>query len=410
MKYALFEYDTENIGDEIQSIAARRFLPEVDAFVNRDRVRSWSPEEPTKIIVNGWFMHPPYLWPPKADAHVDPLLISMYIDETDEQVLKTFFSESGLQYLRSHGPVGARDLSTLNLLEDHGVESYFSGCLTLTLQQDPNVAKQDYILAVDVPEDIVEMIRRHTSRPVIEVSPYYDSMMQRKDRFQLAEYFLFLYQSAHSVVTTRLHALLPSLALQTPVLLLKDHLKYDPKRYAGLDSLGLSATDTEYLEDYSLFDVDNPPANPDDYLQIRQRLIDRASEFTGHDNPYSFSTVDFTTIAYNESYVRQFTRGFSALNKQALLSGDKAWLQEQKLDLEHRYSCLAAEMKKQQNADAEKIQNLETRIQSLNSQCKHEKQEYEKRIAHMLDSHIWKIGSVVTYPARYIKAKFEKDN
>lgn len=35
VKYALFSYSTENIGDEIQSIAASRFLPQIDYYINR---------------------------------------------------------------------------------------------------------------------------------------------------------------------------------------------------------------------------------------------------------------------------------------------------------------------------------------------------------------------------------------
>ena len=35
IKYALLSYDTENIGDEIQSLAAKRFLPRVDLLLNR---------------------------------------------------------------------------------------------------------------------------------------------------------------------------------------------------------------------------------------------------------------------------------------------------------------------------------------------------------------------------------------
>lgn len=54
MKYGLFKYETENIGDEIQSIAARRFLPSVDTYIDRDRLGEYCPDEETKIITNGW--------------------------------------------------------------------------------------------------------------------------------------------------------------------------------------------------------------------------------------------------------------------------------------------------------------------------------------------------------------------
>ena len=102
------------------------------------------------------------------------------------------------------------------------------------------------------------MVQSHTGRSVIHASPYFDANMSQDDRFQLAEYFLYLYQSAAAVISTRLHAMLPALALETPVFLVKDRSKYDEKRYAGLAELVNSATDEEYLNDYSLFDVDAP--------------------------------------------------------------------------------------------------------------------------------------------------------
>ena len=74
-------------------------------------------------------MHAPYQWPPKS-GKVIPLTVSMYIDQADSKVLDTFFSDTSIKYLNDHGPVGARDLSTLELLQKHGVESYFSGCMT----------------------------------------------------------------------------------------------------------------------------------------------------------------------------------------------------------------------------------------------------------------------------------------
>ena len=51
-KYALFSYNSDNIGDEIQSIAARRFLPRVDYYINRDNINGakFSKNEKIKII------------------------------------------------------------------------------------------------------------------------------------------------------------------------------------------------------------------------------------------------------------------------------------------------------------------------------------------------------------------------
>ena len=82
IKYALYKYSTENIGDEIQSIAARRFLPQVDYYIDRDRIGEWknaNQDETVKLIANGWYMRDPFMWPP-TDKTLNPLLISMYVE------------------------------------------------------------------------------------------------------------------------------------------------------------------------------------------------------------------------------------------------------------------------------------------------------------------------------------------
>ena len=394
MKYGLFKYETENIGDEIQSIAARRFLPSVDAYIDRDRLGEYCPDEETKIITNGWFMHAPYQWPPKS-GKVIPLTVSMYIDQADSKVLDTFFSDTSIKYLNDHGPVGARDLSTLELLQKHGVESYFSGCMTLTLQRDPSIPKGVFVLAVDVPQSVVEMVQSHTGRSVIHASPYFDANMSQDDRFQLAEYFLYLYQSAAAGISTRLHAMLPALALETPVFLVKDRSKYDEKRYAGLAELVNSATDEEYLNDYSLFDVDAPKKNPESYLKIRERLIEKAANFTGFDSDSSFRTVVFSHIADNESYIRLFTRGFHSLNRELLLEGDKKWLQEQCDDLRRIRQHLDEEVQ-----DAQKKQND---LSLQNDILRKRIEVMENRIEVMEKSSSWRIGRTITAPGRKLK-------
>lgn len=68
-KYALFTYSTGNVGDDIQSLAARRFLPQVDYMVNRDYMNDFhlDTDEEIKLIMNGWYSiilkvsHPTFL-------------------------------------------------------------------------------------------------------------------------------------------------------------------------------------------------------------------------------------------------------------------------------------------------------------------------------------------------------------
>ena len=62
-RYGILSYNSFNIGDEIQSIAASRFLPRIDYRINREQLslfRTESPEERVDLIMNAW-----YMWRPK---------------------------------------------------------------------------------------------------------------------------------------------------------------------------------------------------------------------------------------------------------------------------------------------------------------------------------------------------------
>ena len=52
--YGLLSYETENIGDEIQSLAAKRFIPKIDLFIDRDKLNKIKSGKNIKIILNGF--------------------------------------------------------------------------------------------------------------------------------------------------------------------------------------------------------------------------------------------------------------------------------------------------------------------------------------------------------------------
>ena len=46
MKYGIIMYkDTENIGDDVQTYVAEKYLPRVDYIIDRDNITSFVPKE-----------------------------------------------------------------------------------------------------------------------------------------------------------------------------------------------------------------------------------------------------------------------------------------------------------------------------------------------------------------------------
>lgn len=283
-KFALLSYSTNNLGDEIQSIAARQFLPQTDFFVDRD---DWTtggpaPADAAKIILNGWFTHNPEKWPPPS--FLSPCLISMHI--TREQYKPTTLTApsvtllegQSLDYLRRHQPVGGRDLWTTSLLEQHGVESYFSGCLTLTLGAEDKRARENFICAVDLPEKAYQVLLGRTGTPILRLGHRDKSGGTFEERSAKAGRLLSLYAHAKCVVTTRLHCALPCLALGTPVLFINDAA--DQYRLSGLITLVRNCTVDTFEANSPDFDFDRPAPNSGAHLSLRNALIARLESFT----------------------------------------------------------------------------------------------------------------------------------
>src|SRR5262249_25197760 len=110
MRYCTLEYrHSDNIGDEIQSLAAEQYLPRVDAFIDRD-AGLHDVSEPSFVFMNGWFKHGPThwrddateCWPPAAALR--PGFIGFHIAYPE------LVTDAFLDYCRQWQPIGCRDL------------------------------------------------------------------------------------------------------------------------------------------------------------------------------------------------------------------------------------------------------------------------------------------------------------
>jgi hypothetical protein len=282
-------YSTINIGDDIQAIAAKRFLPDNAIPIDREYINTINSPFKIKTIVNGWFMHeksssgeyflsplPEKSWPPAPS--IEPFFISIHLTGSFQP---TVFSEENIEYLKAHAPIGARDFYTLEALQQKGIPSYFSGCLTLTLE-NMHTERNDIIYLVDLDDASVGYIKSKVSSPVVVITHGKPLLMSLSayHRLQYANYILDLYRKAKCVVTTRLHTALPCLAFKTPVLMVDKHdLGNKDSRFWGLTDHTRSCSARELCEGLVDYDFDHPPENPTTYLPIRENLIKIMTEW-----------------------------------------------------------------------------------------------------------------------------------
>lgn len=320
-----------NIGDYIQALAASQFFPNIDGFVNREGLADYYGEE-CRVIMNGWFMHNPDQWPPNEKIH--PFFISFHINV---MAAEKMLDENGINYLRQFEPIGCRDVYTCNLLKGHGIEAYFSGCLTLTLGRDycfngkrngvffvdPYIPKLDsiYILYKDIvcllihpllnykisrkfifnqsiikrSLKIARFVRLYsriftnetlTSAIYISQQNQLYSTLNNKERMQEAERLVRLYARACFVVTNRIHCALPCLGLGTSVYFthkIGDDL-VSSCRYGGLIDL-LNVINVDSFNIFCDFDtngklsLDNVKVNKKSWIKIADLISKECSAF-----------------------------------------------------------------------------------------------------------------------------------
>ncbi len=305
-KYGLLKYNkTNNIGDEIQSIAAKQFLPHVDVFVDREKLSDYKGDK-IKLILNGWFMNNPKKFPPSKD--IEPLFISFHITKESSKILT---SENSIKYLKKYEPIGCRDYYTLELLKKKGIKSYFSGCLTLTLKPK-GLKKRESILFVDINEKIIEKIKNsfegnfkyisHATqqkkfsfltkylyqfkiikkiRKLNLVEEIIKKVLRKKENYQekfnRAEKLLEEYERAKLVITTRIHVALPCLAIGTPVIfIVKD--KEDP-RFEGIMDLFNCYESNIFIDKNFKIKWKDIKENPEKHLKLKKELEKRCKEF-----------------------------------------------------------------------------------------------------------------------------------
>jgi hypothetical protein len=315
-KFGLLKYSTNNLGDEIQSIAARQFLPKVDMYLDRDSLNKIKSKEPIKVILNGWFLQKPENWPPSPV--IKPLFISFHITQN---AIEKLTSPMSIEYFKKHEPIGCRDYYTLKILKDKGVNAYFSGCLTLTLKK-PQVEKHiNKILIVDIEEEVLKFLPReikerakflshYLSYPIDEKAvrifkkfsnrlyfllkrmkinsllrkpvDFFYSMKNFSAKFKMAEEILKEYASSSLVITSRLHCALPCVAFGTPVIFVPKN-PYDPRLKGYSEYLKIYSIDEFKKIDWINSDFNLSPQQKKKIEDLKTQLIQRCLQFIEQD-------------------------------------------------------------------------------------------------------------------------------
>ena len=320
MKYSLLTYVENkrffNVGDNIQSLAAKQFLPKVDALLNREKLADYEDEQ-TKLIMNGWFTHNTTNWVPSDK--IDPLFVSFHLNNTAAPAM---LNDKGVAYLKKHAPIGCRDKYTAEILKSKGIDAFFSGCLTLTLdsykvddsERDNNIYIVDPLYNYPRNEKVFynfkafirsilngklfqlgkkkKHIKNFIDKDLINSATHINqeppsNKYTDEEKFEMAEDLLNKYARAKLVITSRIHCALPCLAMGTPVIFINGFDSFvDSCRFDGIielfNRIDVNPKTGEYKANFNLpekININTTVKNFEKHHELANPLKQRCKDF-----------------------------------------------------------------------------------------------------------------------------------
>lgn len=261
-----------NIGDVLQGMVAKAFLPEDALVADREALADMDKNRPALLIANGWYMHSFEKFPPPEN--VTPIYVSVHIAKP--QLLA---SAKVRNHFKKHAPIGCRDLKTLNLFLGWGIPAYYSSCLTLTTQRRAPITEKGSgeILLVDgvdhpVPNEVKDKLEKLLGAPLIRVThdpPDTDGSVEEY-AYKAEKHMnnlLAHYCKVSLVVTTKIHCALPCLGMGVKVLFIHPNPD-DPRLSTVSEFINILSYD-----DVLSSDKINVPKVKEDVLLERKKFL-----------------------------------------------------------------------------------------------------------------------------------------
>jgi len=222
-----------NLGDDIQTLAVSRLLPRVDGYVCREGLDKVETE--CVVPLNGFFMNTSH-WPPSPKVH--PVFFAFHVRP---ESVATVFSAAGIAYLLKWQPIGCRDLGTMALMQKHGIDAYYSRCVTLTLpRREEEPGDNGQVFMVGLSDAARHAVPRHIRKKaiVVDQAKVRLPITSTSLKLALAKELLEQYRAnASLIITSKIHCAMPCIAMGIPVVFLYDRARRDDYRVKIINDL-----------------------------------------------------------------------------------------------------------------------------------------------------------------------------
>lgn len=240
MQFAVLGYsNTKNIGDSIQTVAVLQHVEQDYIIIDRDCLNEYT-GEPCVVVMNGWFSHKPQNWPPSK--LITPIFFGFHMTPLAAEFYKNY-----KEYFKAYEPIGCRDLGTAETLRGWGVDSYVSGCATMTFSERATVPVDPKDIVVDVDPFVFgrEDRRRVLSLTQESFIDYTSDIIRNQTASDLLKFYK---ENVGAVVTSRIHCAMPCFSMGIPVV----YCGVKEYRTKLIDDIGIPSVDFPKFWHYGL--------------------------------------------------------------------------------------------------------------------------------------------------------------
>ncbi|WP_052742354.1 polysaccharide pyruvyl transferase family protein [Pseudomonas frederiksbergensis] len=214
-----------NLGDDIQSLAAQKLLPYVSGGVSREELTCT--KKTGVLSMNGYFLGG-CEWPP-APA-IEPFFFAFHVTPGSQAKI---CSPAGVEYLKQFQPIGCRDRGTMELMQAHGLEAFYSKCVTLTLPRRATAPVNGKVFMVGLSKGGISAVPRAIRKKAVLVDQAKLRLpsLSPKAKEMISQELLDTYaREASLVITSKIHCAMPCIAMGIPVVFLYDEKCKDDYR------------------------------------------------------------------------------------------------------------------------------------------------------------------------------------
>jgi polysaccharide pyruvyl transferase WcaK-like protein len=298
---------SKNIGDYIQTKAVIDLVGSRNIkILDRENLDNYN-DNVIKTIINGWFMESPENWPPSEK--IKPLFISFHLNPSIQVEL---LKDRSLKYFKRHEPIGCRDTYTRDILLKKGINAFYSSCITTTIDRNNYLKsktqsegiivigafdrlkptldyKSSFKLLLSILKYPLKKIdyslklfqfNRHLNNQDFKIKRYNQitkkPIKSHNEGLKLAAEMLEKIAESEVMITSRIHAALPALAMGLKVIFIDqglDHVNHK-HRLSGLTNYFTCVN----LKDFFMINLDNIPATNKHKGQIK-KMKDTINKF-----------------------------------------------------------------------------------------------------------------------------------